>query len=119
MRDSSVKQDYEVEFDAALFQSTKNLGQMSNRSDTTTFSITIKKRDIQHNDTRYNGIVFCADGRLRLSSITCFSDCHKRALYAECRYSECRYTECRGAIVSSGKISKPLLRFQKYFDISS
>jgi hypothetical protein len=63
MRDSSVKQDCEVEFDAALFQSTKNLGQMRNRSDTTTFgittfSITIKKRDIQHSDTQHNGIVF-------------------------------------------------------------
>ncbi len=26
-----------------------------------------------------------------------YAECHKHALYAECRYAECRYTECRYA----------------------
>jgi hypothetical protein len=26
-----------------------------------------------------------------------YAECHKKALYAECRYGECRYAECRGA----------------------
>jgi hypothetical protein len=26
-----------------------------------------------------------------------YAECHKQALYAECRYAECRYAECRYA----------------------
>jgi hypothetical protein len=29
-----------------------------------------------------------------------YAECHKKALYAECRYTECRYAECRGATLS-------------------
>ncbi len=27
---------------------------------------------------------------------SCYPECHKLALYAECRYADCHYTECRG-----------------------
>jgi hypothetical protein len=27
-----------------------------------------------------------------------YAECHKYALYAECRYTECRNAECRGAV---------------------
>ncbi len=51
----------------------------------TTFSITIKNRDTQHNGT-------CAT---MLSVI--YAECLKYALNAECCYAECRYADCRYA----------------------
>jgi hypothetical protein len=28
-----------------------------------------------------------------------YAECHKQALYAECRYAECRCAECREALI--------------------
>jgi hypothetical protein len=30
------------------------------------------------------------------------AECHKKALYAECRYAECRYAQCRYAKCRGG-----------------
>jgi hypothetical protein len=55
------------------------------------FSITIKDRHTQHNDTQYNDIQYChADCLYWVSQISHYAACH----YAECRYAEYRYAEC-------------------------
>jgi hypothetical protein len=37
------------------------------------------------------------------------AECHKSALYAECRYAEFRYAECRGTLLNHSSIARAVL----------